>query len=65
MGRSKRPEAPERVFLVCSGCSTSGSVWLDDEEAFEEAKMLTQSEGVKWGVFPFTRDCSLPILRLK
>ncbi len=65
MTSQKRPEAPEQVYLVCSHCSTSGSVWLDSEEAFEEAKMLTQSEGVKWGVFPFSRDCALPILRLK
>jgi len=64
--KKRAPEAPEKVYLVCSHASTSGSVWLDSEEAFEEAKMLlTQSEGVKWGVFPFSRDSILPILRLK
>lgn len=65
MTRKKTPEAPEQIYLVCSDRSTSGSVWIDSEEAFEEAEMLTQSEGVKWGVFPFSRDCLLPILRLK
>ena len=63
--KKRTPEAPEKVYLVCSHASTSGSVWLDSEEAFEEAKMLTQTEGVKWGVFPFSRDAVLPILRLK
>jgi hypothetical protein len=65
MAKFKRPEAPEQVYLVCSYCSTSGSVWLNSDEAFEEAAMLTESEGIKWGVFPFTRDCQIPILRLK
>ena len=63
--KNKRPAAPEKVYLVCSDCSTSGSVWLDTDEAFEEAAILTESEGVKWGVFAFSRDALLPLLRIK
>lgn len=61
----KRPTAPDRIYLVCSECSTSGSVHLEVEAAHEEAKMLTQCEGVKWGVFPFALASSLPILPMK
>lgn len=61
----KRPTAPDRIYLVCSDCSTSGSVHLDVEDAHEEAKMLTQCEGVKWGVFPFALASSLPILNMR
>ncbi len=60
-----KSSAPERIFLVCANFSTSGSVWLNVEEAHEEAKMLTQSEGVTWRVFAFNRASPLPFLSLR
>lgn len=47
MTRKKTPQAPEKIYLVCSDCSTSGSVWLATDEAFEEAKMLTESDACR------------------